>query len=434
MAGKSPTGDWRRPGKVQSKNRQHLVGGKAHNPSGATLSGEAGLPHLIGSIFRSAREIQHLSQDQVADLTAGQSGGSVSRAMISAIELGRTVPGVGALLSLTEALNLEAVDVLERIKVAKQVPMDLTGLSLDDLRRRGEEFFWSGDFRSALAVYDAMFQRLVLDPPKDEAEHRRLAARIEINRSVSLRRLSALRVAHAAAERAIEFSEGMSELQAEAYMVLASLLSHEGFLVLARDAAERAIRLSRNAGPKIQGEALSQNGNLLYRFGKFEEARKAFLEAYSFARRARDYHELVKLEGNIGACLFELGRLALARKRFIKAVELARKYSDPAMEASWLVELGHTLVAEDRHEEAARYAEAALRIAKPKEHYLTTFRAEWLLHCIVRRRTPEDPDRHRLAYLRKLYPRVKEHKTVPAILEFKRDVLDRAGDQDREPG
>lgn len=382
-------------------------------------------------MFREAREAQHLSQEQLADLTDGQLGGSVSRAMISAIERGQALPGIKVLLSLTGVLHVEPAEVVERIRLARTVPVDLTGLSFDLLGRKAEEFFWAGDYRSALAVYDATFERLVLDPPQDSAERTRLQVRTEINRAVALRRCSALKAARASAERAIQLADGRPEPQAEAYIVLASLLSHEELLVLARDAGTRAVELSKTGDLRLRSQALTQQGNVLSRSGKFKEARAAFLEAYGLARKARDHHNLIKLEGNIGACLMALGSTTQAGTRFAKAIDLARRYGDPAPEAFWLIELGRLALADDKLDEADRHASAALRIAKPREHHLTVFRAEWLRHQVCRRRDPEDADRHRLSYLRKLFPRVKEHKSFDPIREFKQQVLEAPAGSER---
>ena len=63
---------------------------------------------------------------------------------------------------------------------------------------------------------------------------------------------------------------------------------------------------------------------------------------------------------------------------------------------------------------------AALAIAKPMENLLTSFRAEWVRHLIQRERRPQDRDRHRVAYLKKLYARLEQHRGVDEINEFER--------------
>ena len=65
-------------------------------------------------------------------------------------------------------------------------------------------------------------------------------------------------------------------------------------------------------------------------------------------------------------------------------------------------------------------AQAALRVAKPREHHLTVFRAEWLRHLVARRRDPSRTDRHRLAYLRKLFLHLDQHEGISEIQDFKK--------------
>jgi tetratricopeptide (TPR) repeat protein len=321
------------------------------------------------------------------------------------------------------------MEVLERIDLT-MAPVDLTALSFQDLGKRAEQHFWAGDYRRALAHYDAMFERLVLDPPADPIERRRARAGVEVNRAVALRRCGAFGAARVSAGRAVELAEGLPERQVEAYLVLASVLADD-WPVQSRDAAERAVTLSHGREPRLAGLAWTEKGNALYRSGRPAEARQAYLRAQPLSRGARDHHNLTKIEGNIGSCLFDLGRVAQARARFIRAVDLARKHGDPAAEAMWLVELGRVALADGETDEADKYAQAALRIARPAGHDLTVFRAEWLLHRSCRHRRPDGSDRHRLACLRKLYARVKGNRTCDEVTEFKSQILD-AGAPDSE--
>jgi tetratricopeptide (TPR) repeat protein len=122
----------------------------------------------------------------------------------------------------------------------------------------------------------------------------------------------------------------------------------------------------------------------------------------------------------------DLGRLKEARARFLAAIKLARKHEEPTSEAFWLVELGVVALAEGRLDDAECYGQAASRIAKSRKRLLTVFRAEWLLHLVLRRQDPAAPDRHRLTYLKKLWARLKNHRGLGPIREFERAVIDPA--------
>jgi len=100
-------------------------------------------------------------------------------------------------------------------------------------------------------------------------------------------------------------------------------------------------------------------------------------------------------------------------------VELARGQGQAILEARWLIDLGWIAHGEGRHDEADRHAEAAIRIARPIDHGLTLFRAEWLRHRISLARATGSADRHRLSLLRKLFLRVEEHGEDREIREFR---------------
>lgn len=83
--------------------------------------------------------------------------------------------------------------------IARRVGQRMGGAAL-----RCRRAFLGGGLRGALALYDAMLERLAHEPtwgPGPGSE-----ARVEINRAVTLRQCSALRAAEAAAKRAVAFS------------------------------------------------------------------------------------------------------------------------------------------------------------------------------------------------------------------------------------
>jgi tetratricopeptide (TPR) repeat protein len=380
------------------------------------------LRKAVGAMFRGARERQGLTQYQLADLT-DTGVARVSRGAIAGIERGECFPGLEALVALSRVLHLDAADVIERVDLGLTVPVDLTGLSLEELRADAERQFWAGDHRRAMASYDAMLQLVALAPPRDATERSRTLARIEINRAVALRQCSALGAAEAAAKRAIALGQSCDDLQAEACMVLASIHSHEGNFPLAEMLAERAVQLAGRCDQAARGLAWCQKGAVLHRAGRLDEALAAYARAREASAGARDARNLIVVEGSVGSCYFDLGRKGLARRQFIKAIELARKHHDPAAEASRLVELGRLSLSEGDADQAETLGRSALRISRSAATALTAFRAEWLLHLVAAARSPTTRDRHRVAHLKKLYVQVKGHRTADAVLEFERDVL-----------
>ena len=134
-------------------------------------------------------------------------------------------------------------------------------------------------------------------------------------------------------------------------------------------------------------------------------------------------HHLTHIDGNIGICWLGQGRIDDARKWVERAIESARERKQPALEASWLIELGRISLEQDQAEQADGFALSALRIARPREQTLTVFRAEWLRHLVVRHVAPNKADSARLAYLRKLFMQLDQHEGVDEIQEFRRTAM-----------
>jgi DNA-binding XRE family transcriptional regulator len=94
------------------------AGGRSRPEAGRRrVSGDGDVARTVGRNFRTAREEQRLSQEQVAALSSGHSGG-VSRTLISAIERGRNLPGIEALVSVPRVLNIEPREILERVDLS----------------------------------------------------------------------------------------------------------------------------------------------------------------------------------------------------------------------------------------------------------------------------------------------------------------------------
>ena len=375
----------------------------------------------VGNFLRSTRESQRLTQAQVAERTR-ESPWQLSRAAVSAIERGQNFPGLEAMLALSNVLHIDPKELIERARLTAVVPVDITGLTDRELEDRASQYFWAGDFRQALCVYDAMVHKLALEAPERKDVVLQLAT-LEVRRATTLKRIGALISAIASIERAISLSTRLPQTQAEAYVVLADLQSQRGHLPLAQDAAERSIELCKRANPKRLAWAYMVKGKALFLGEDFAEAKQAFMEARDQAAIHDDQQHASHIAGNIGNCCVALGEIREAREWIERAVELGRCFKQPALEASWLVELGRIAMLQDRTAEADSLGREALKIARPRGHNLTVFRAEWLRHRVACVKGLESSDGARVSLLHKLFLQLDEHEGVDEIVEFKQTVL-----------
>jgi tetratricopeptide (TPR) repeat protein len=327
------------------------------------------------------------------------------------------------MLALSNVLHVDPKELVERARLSTAVPIDISELTYDELDRRASRYFWAGDFRNALSVYDAMLEKVALDPNEQPEQIAVRAATLEVRRATALKRAGALLSAIATAERAIALSVDFPQIQADAYVVLADLQVQRGHVPLASDAAQRAIELSQHANPQTQGWAWMVRARVHYIAGRHDRARHAFQEARERASQVGDVWHMTHIEGNIGMCWLGEGKRDEARRSLTRAVQLAREYEQPALEASWLVELGKLALGEDRHDDADDLARQALEIAEPHQHHLTIFRAEWLRHLIAQSVRPEESDDRRLEYLRDLFQLLDQHEGVEEVSDYRKAVM-----------
>ncbi|ANM29136.1 hypothetical protein ABI59_05295 [Acidobacteria bacterium Mor1] len=322
--------------------------------------------------------------------------------------------------ALCRALHIDPTEVLERLEFTT-LSRGIEIADVDDELENAKSLFRSGNFRGALAIYDS-----IMDVLTANSVERPKLARVEINRSTTLRRCGELRAADASARRATELAAGNSALSAEAFMLLASINAFEGHSTLAKLFAARAVDLSTSASDAVRCQALTQRGAVLARDGAFERARQDFLSARRISVKLQNHATLARIEGNIGACYLETGRLSLAARRFRSAIEIAHAHSEPSIVASWTIELGRTRLMSRDTEGASQLARRALALCDSRTQPLNVFRAEWLLH----KAKPAEHRARRRRRLDRLYPRVRTHRSIPAVIEFEAEFRGPSGVED----
>jgi tetratricopeptide (TPR) repeat protein len=379
----------------------------------------------VGAIFRASRELLGLSQHQVVQLTT-ERGHHVSRSALCDIERGCNLPGIESLVALCEVLQIDPRVILERIGRRGEPPLDLLQGTIEEIDRKAMLLFWAGQSRVACTVYSALAERLESDPSYEPLARRRLRARFAICRSFALKNCGSLQAAESAAKQGLHCAivAGDYRQQVEALIILASLHMAEGLFPLGEVETEKALTLAQAEGStRVLGLAWGARALALYRSGRIEEAMEPFVRSRDLLAKTGEHGNLAKLEGNIGACLSKLGHRAAARRQFNRALTLCRKFHDPAGEALWQIAIGQLAFLMDELDEAEARLAAGLRIARGIDPPLTLFRGVWLQHQVAKRRNSKASDRHRLAHLKRLYPRVASHSGVDAVQEFRQQVL-----------
>lgn len=373
----------------------------------------------FGEMVRRSRLAQGLSQDQLAEVI-GRNGTTLSRAMISSIERGKHLPGLEALLALTQALFLDLTEVAEIFHRAAPADVDLTGVTYDMAMQRARERFWAGAYRDAIAQFKAARDLAMLDPIDDDpVEERRRRAKADIGVATGLRRLGVPSAARRLTEQVINDTDGLPREQAAGYLLLSALLRNEAKLRMADDAINRAAEICGDLDPLIYLQCVTNKGAVLFSREEYKAAYETFLTARRLAEEHGSSRHVVHNQINLGQALISMGKTKQARKKLQDAATLARQREMPAFEASALASLAEIEFDCEELDAAAQHARAALEISRLNRHDLTHFAAEWILHSIAIRRHPKRTDGRRLARLRQLYGRLRHLQCVRVLDQYR---------------
>ncbi len=365
------------------------------------------------------RESLGLTQEQMAASTRSRPW-PISRTTIGSIEKGQTSPHMVSIVAMTEALRIDPMEVLDRLKLAVAPPPGTDKATYEELDRQWRPLFHAGHFQETLAVLDRMAALIPGQPDSNEVAFHR--AQLELRRATTLKRLGALTAARGSAERAIALSGDHADLHADSMTALADIHLLLGNIHVGVHTASAAVELSQDRNTGVACRALLVKGRAHWERREYEQARQAFLSARELAVQSKEQQHQIHCEGNIGSCLAKLGHMKHAEAQVSKAVELARTHRKHEKEALWLVELGRILSALNKQEEAFSYSEMALRIAQKGKFWGIAFRAVMLQHRLVRVHDPANPDRNRLHYLKKLYSWMEEHTIDEDVAEFLEEV------------
>jgi len=124
----------------------------------------------------------------------------------------------------------------------------------------------------------------------------------------------------------------------------------------------------RSADDLARAESLHILGGVLYKVGKFEEARDRFQQAQVLMEKALgpEHGFVASMYNNVGVTLSELGRFEEARVNYERALAIAQKTLGPEHPevANTLTSLGRTLMRAQHPDEAERHLQNGLELGQ----------------------------------------------------------------------
>jgi CHAT domain-containing protein/tetratricopeptide (TPR) repeat protein len=143
----------------------------------------------------------------------------------------------------------------------------------------------------------------------------------------------------------------------------------QGELTEAREAAEEALRLKRDANlTHLLFRSYNALGLLAWDEGRLEAAAELFQEALRTARLAGEELGAASAAGNMGLVYADLGEFTLAREGFQAMRDAGRRLQEPRREANALTNLGMLDVRIGRPNDALPQLNEALRLQRSTDH------------------------------------------------------------------
>jgi serine/threonine-protein kinase len=140
------------------------------------------------------------------------------------------------------------------------------------------------------------------------------------------------------------------------------------FDVLEMEAMVLETAVERAGDDLARAESLHSLGGVLYKVGKFEEARARFQQALVLMEKALgpEHPFVASMYNNIGVALAELGRFEEARSNYERALAIAQRAlgSEHPEIANTLTSLGRTLVRARRPDEAEPHLQRSLMLGQ----------------------------------------------------------------------
>ncbi|MEJ6007856.1 tetratricopeptide repeat protein [Paucibacter sp. AS339] len=216
-----------------------------------------------------------------------------------------------------------------------------------------------GPFKSGLELAEQVASMAVLNDA-DRARVHLIQGRVaeSVGRLVEARQ-------HAEQALTLARQAGDSRSQAQAGLQLAQGLARQGHDELARAMLSDALSLARSQGDRaIECAVLNALGNLDHNVARPSESEAHYQAALRVAQQLPQQSWRGSVLGNLGILNMSLGRLELATEQLTEALQLARQLGDRKREGNTLCNLGLLHHTQGRLAEAVSVSEAARTIAR----------------------------------------------------------------------
>ncbi|MEW5807734.1 MAG: tetratricopeptide repeat protein [Acidobacteriota bacterium] len=376
----------------------------------------------LGSYLRKLRAQRRLSLTKVEELSLSFKD-PIKPSYLSKIETGKFVPALPKLVTLSKIYGVKIQSLIERLDLEEDAaPVDLTGITYEELKQKGLEELRHGNFKKALSFFEASLDLSMLSRKEKTAES-------ELSIAVMLRNMGKLELAKLKIEEILLKYYQNKDITARAYLEYSYIFRSLGHFPLSLSTIKEAENLSNILdNPELNAYIFHLKANIHSELNEVEDAIKEYEKAEKIFVQLNNSLEICRTISNKAIALAKKKSYDAAIKLLEESLAMAYKYDFKKLVAIILSNLGYCYYLKNKRKEAIRYFVRSNNISRKGDYYNILFTNCFYLMKINEKMNASDSVEQYKKVLRSFLPKIEG--TFSALEEFK-SLLELEGLKDK---
>ncbi|PYT07348.1 MAG: hypothetical protein DMF49_08415 [Acidobacteria bacterium] len=335
--------------------------------------------YRFGQYLKQLREERRLRLDQVEELSIPYQQ-RISPSYLSRCENGIADISLERLSILSKIYRTDIGLLVDRREqereLASVVPVDVTDVTFEELRRRGMEFVERGELKAAFGYFRAAEERAALETGDARSEN---VAKARLSMAITLVRMARNKLAKEEAESALALMPTGSEDRHRTILVIAMCHLYLGNVNMASILLESLENKTSGMSAKDRADFLLLRGNVQFSRKQYREAVKSYREASALYKEARGRTGQSRTLLNAANAYGKLRDYDRGIRQALRALELARSLDDKQEIARDLQAIGTLQYRSGDHRAARATLYDCIEIARKGDYHDFLFAAYFYL-------------------------------------------------------
>ena len=367
----------------------------------------------LGTHLRKLRSQRRLSLTRVEELSLAFED-RIKPSYLSKIETGKFLPALPKLITLSKIYGVKVQSLIERLDLIEAAPMDLTGISYEELKQKGLQELKHGNFKKALSFFEASLDLSLLSRKEKTAES-------ELSIAVMLRNMGKLDLARLRIEEILLKYNDNKDIAARAYIELSSIYIYQGHFPLALVAAKEAESISDSIDNiELKAHIFHLKANILNETNETKEAINYYEKAEGIYSQLNNDLEKCRTVSNKALAFLSERNYDKSISLLEDSLKMAYRFDFKKQKAIILSSLGICFYHKGKIKEALKYFMQSNDISRKEEYYNILFKNYYYLMLISKKHEDTvSADQYNKA-LRSFLPKIEG--SFPELEEFKKSL------------